>query len=241
MKADVVAPHVPGQAPASMGTTGRRSSLRPGAPDGRRSSLRPGASPGIRGHGRTSQLAASRGAGRLFLAVVLLLILAASPAYAENLGPGGGTRVIAGDQVIGPYRLYITSSPEPASVGTVTYVVRVSDPDTGEKIKDVEITVQLTHSPTNTTLEHAATHADAGNPIDYAAHIVIEQAGTWDGTIVIHGPAGRATVTFLQRVSPPRGLNTVIAAGIPFLVILGVLIGLWVARSGHSGRQVPGG
>lgn len=175
----------------------------------------------------------------MLLISVCLLILAAPAVHAENLGPGGGTRVIAGDQIIGPYRLYITSSPEPALVGTVTYVVRVSNPDTGEKIRDAEVTVQLTHGTTKTTLKHAATHADAGNPIDYAAHITIEQSGTWDGVIVVNGPAGRAEVAFLQRVSPPRGLNTLIAAGIPFLVILGVLVGLWVARSSGRREQRP--
>lgn len=172
----------------------------------------------------------------ILLLSVYLLALAAPAVHAENLGPGGGTRVIVGDQVIGPYRLYVTSSPEPALVGTVTYAVRVSDPSTGEKIKDAEVTVQLTHSTTKTTLKHAATHADAGNPIDYAAHIVIEQSGTWDGTVTVVSRAGQAEVTFLQRVNPPRQLNTLIAAGIPFLVILGVLAGVWLARSG-SRRQ----
>ncbi len=175
----------------------------------------------------------------ILLIFVSLLTPATPAAFAENLGPGGGTRVIVGDQIIGPYRLYVTSSPEPALVGTVTYVVRVSNPDTGEKIKDAEVTVQLTHGTTKTTLKHAATHADAGNPIDYAAHIVIEQSGTWDGVIVVNGPAGRAEVTFLQRVSPPRQLNTLIAAGIPFLVILGVLVGVWLARSGGRRAQQP--
>ncbi len=174
----------------------------------------------------------------VLLICLYLLLLAAPVTYAENLGPGGGTRVITGDQVVGPYRLYITSSPEPALVGTVTYVVRVSDPASNEKIRDAEITVQLTHSTKGTVLKHAATHADAGNPIDYAAHIAVEQAGTWDGIITVVGPAGTAQVTFLQRVSPPRQLNTLIAAGIPFLVILGLLAGLWLARSGgrRAGR-----
>jgi len=155
------------------------------------------------------------------------------------LGPGGGTRVITGDQVVGPYRLYITSSPEPALVGTVTYVVRVSDPDSGEKIKDADVLIRLTHSATNTTLTYPATHADAGNPIDYAAHVVLEQTGTWDGIITVSGPAGQAQVTFLQRVAPPRTLSTLIAAGIPFLVILGVLVGLWLARSGSRRERQP--
>lgn len=168
----------------------------------------------------------------MLLVFVLLLFLIPLPACAENLGPGGGTRIITGDQVVGPYRLLITSSPEPAVVGTVTFAVRVSDPASGEKIRDAEITVQLTHNATGAILKQAATHADAGNLIDYAAHIVIEQAGTWEGVITVVGPAGPAEVTFLQRVSPPRQMSTLIIAAIPFLVLLGVLGGLWLARSG---------
>ena len=62
------------------------------------------------------------------LVSVILTAAGAGAARAENLGPGGGTRIVIGDQVVGPYLLLVTTSPEPAQVGLVTVVVRVSDP-----------------------------------------------------------------------------------------------------------------
>lgn len=167
------------------------------------------------------------------LALLLLSCTCAPLARAENLGPGGGTRVIAGDQLFGPYRLYITASPEPAVVGSVTFMVRVSDAASGEKVRDAEVMVELVHSASRAALRSAATHADAGNEIDYAAHITVEQAGLWDGVIRVAGPSGPAEVTFLQRVASPRQASTLIAVALPFIVILGGLGGLWLARSSN--------
>ena len=111
-------------------------------------------------------------------------------AHAENLGPGGGTRVIAGDEFVGPYRILFTSSPEPAQIGKVTFLVRLSDPKTDEKVRDAEIIVELTHSETGATLSQAATHADAGNPTDYVAHVQVDQTGQWQGVLRVSGPPG---------------------------------------------------
>jgi hypothetical protein len=168
--------------------------------------------------------------------LLLLSLLAWPAAHAENLGPGGGTRVIAGDQVFGPYRLYITSSPEPAVVGSVTFVVRVSDTASDQKLRDAAVTVTLAHSVSGATLQSRATHEDAGNSIDYAAHILISEAGAWDGLIRVEGPAGAVETPFLLRVSPERRLATLIAVGLPFLVILAFLGGLWVVRSRRQPR-----
>lgn len=170
----------------------------------------------------------------LCLLALLFVGLAAPSVQAENLGPGGGTRVIAGDQVFGPYRLYVTSSPEPAQVGAVTFAVRVSDAASGDKIRDATVTVELVHSATGATLRGTATHADAGNEIDYAAHMAIDQAGAWEGIIRVVGAAGAAEVPFLLRVAAQRQLSTLITIGLPFIVILGVLGGLWLARSSRQ-------
>ena len=164
-------------------------------------------------------------------------LLLAPLAQAENLGPGGGTRVIAGDEIVGSYRLLFTSSPEPAQVGRVTFVVRLSDPKTDEKVRDVEVVVELKHSATGATLSRAATHADAGNPIDYVAHIPLDQPGQWEGTLRVNGPAGSAELPFMLRISSKRQLSTLILAGVPFLVVLGLLAGLWFARSGSQQKR----
>ncbi len=165
-------------------------------------------------------------AGRYILLLCAWLLLwhgaAGRPARAENLGPGGGTRIIVGDEVVGPYRLLVTSAPEPAQVGTVTFAVRISDPATGDKVLDADVAVELVHSQDGSTVSGPATHEDAGNPIDYAAHLQIEKPGIYNGAIRIQGPAGAAEVTFTQRVLAPRQFSTVLLIGLPFLAILGI-------------------
>jgi hypothetical protein len=173
----------------------------------------------------------------LVAALLLAALLLAPQAQAENLGPGGGTRVIAGDESIGPYRVLFTSSPEPAQVGKVTLVVRLSDPKTGEKIRDAEALIELTHSETGATLSQAATHANAGNPTDYAAHFQLDQPGQWEGILRVRGSAGSAELPFMQRISPKRQISTLVIAGAPFLVVLGLLAALWFARSGSQPKR----
>ena len=168
------------------------------------------------------------------LLIGLILAITAGSACAENLGPGGGTRVIIGDEVKGPYRLLVTSSPEPAQAGMITYVVRVSDAQTADKIRDAEVAVRLTHGETGVLLTSIATHQNAGSLIDYAAHITVTQAGTWNGVLTISGPAGSTEVVFTQRVLTPRSFATVILIGLPFAGIALLLGGLWYFRSSSS-------
>ena len=171
------------------------------------------------------------------LLVLLLIVLGVRAAAAENLGPGGGTRIIVGDEVIGDYRLLVTSAPNPAVVGPVTFVIRVSDVQTGAKVRDAQVEVALALSQTGQSVRQAATHADAGNEIDYAAHIPLGQEGTWDGVVRVTGTAGSSEVKFVQRVTAPRNYTTVILVGIPFLAVLVVFGAMWYARSGE--RKAP--
>ncbi|MGE5603446.1 MAG: hypothetical protein ACM30E_10360 [Nitrososphaerales archaeon] len=166
------------------------------------------------------------------LAILVLIILTARAAAAENLGPGGGSRLIVGDEIVGAYRLLATSSPNPATTGTVTYVIRVSDPQSGVKVRDAQVEIELTSEDGATVIKDAANHKNAGNDIDYAAHIPVQQAGAWNGVIRVNGSAGSSEVKFLQPVSPPRSISTVILVGIPFLVMLGVFGAMYYVRAG---------
>jgi hypothetical protein len=171
----------------------------------------------------------------LIIAAVVLICLSVRAAHGENLGPTGGSRVIVGDEVRGSYRLLVTSAPNPATVGTITYVVRVSDPSSGEKIRDAQVEVELTLPESASAVKEAATHQNAGNQVDYAAHIAIDREGMWHGRLLVTGAAGASEVEFLQQVTPQRSFNTVILMGIPFVVILGVFAAMWLFRS--SGRK----
>jgi len=162
--------------------------------------------------------------------VVAAVILGARTAVAENLGPGG-SRIIVGDEVVGDYRLLVTSAPNPALTGSVTFVIRVSDPQTGRKVLDAQVDIELTLPATGAVLTAPATQQNAGNNIDYAAHISIEQEGQWNGVLRVRGDLGASEVKFTQGVNAPRQLNTVILVGIPFLAILVVFGAMWMARS----------
>jgi hypothetical protein len=167
--------------------------------------------------------------------MVILVFLTARAAAAENLGPGGGSRLITGDEIVGPYRLLITSSPNPATTGTITFVVRVSDPQSGAKVRDAEVGVELISADGGTVLREPATHKNAANEIDYAAHIPVQQSGTWNGVVRVAGGLGESEVEFLQTVSPPRAISTVVLVGIPFAVMLGVFGAMYYVRT--SGRK----
>jgi hypothetical protein len=165
------------------------------------------------------------------LGVACLLASAPPAVRAENLGPGGGSLIVVGDEVVGPYRLLVTTAPEPAQVGVVTFVVRISDPASDEKVRDAAVNVELVHSEDGTLLTGAATHQNAGNPIDYAAHMQIEKPGVYNARIRIIGPAGPAEVSFTQRVAARRGFGTLLLIGLPFVVVLGILASVWLGRS----------
>ena len=145
--------------------------------------------------------------------------------------------MIVGDEVKGPYRLLVTSSPNPATTGTVTFVVRVSEPQSGALVRDAEVKVALTNG--TASLEYGATHENAGNAVDYAAHIPIEEAGSWNGAVRVTGAAGVSEATFVQQVSTPRTLNTVVLVGIPFAAILIVFGAMWFARNSSRKTERP--
>jgi hypothetical protein len=168
---------------------------------------------------------------------LFLILMTARAAAAENLGPGG-SRVIVGDEVFGPYRLLVTSAPNPATTGTVTFVVRVSDPASETKVRDAQVEVELTQG--TESIKQAATHENAGNPIDYAAHMQIANAGMWNGTIRVTGPAGASEVTFLQQVATPRKASTLLLVAIPFAVMLGVFAAMFVVRTSRQRGEDDG-
>ena len=41
----------------------------------------------------------------------------------------------------------------------------------------------------------------------------------------------------MQHVSPKRRISTLVIAGAPFLVVLGLLAGLWFARAGSQQKR----
>ncbi len=166
----------------------------------------------------------------LTLIAGFLLFVAAHPASAENLGPGGGTRVIVGDQVVGAYQIWMTTSPEPVQVGILTLDIRLTNPRTGQKETNATIDVQLTSSNDGSIINTQATHHDSGNAIDYASHIQIDVPASYNVAVHVNGPAGVSDVNFVVPVLAARSASTVLLIGLPFLVVLGIAGGIWYSR-----------
>lgn len=160
------------------------------------------------------------------LVAVLVFAVLAGGVIASD----GGTRVIVGDEPVGPYRLYFITAPDPAHTGIVTYIARLTDGATGEKIRNAEVTVELTNAETGEVLTRNGTHLSE-DAIDYVAHVTIEKAGTWNGVLRVNGPAGPIESKFLQEVTTQRSAFTLAALGLPFLVVLLGLGGYWVIRT----------
>jgi hypothetical protein len=163
---------------------------------------------------------------RVAAAGLMLLALLSTGVLASD----GGTRVIVGDEPVGPYRLYFITAPDPAHTGIVSYIARLSDGASDEKIRGATVTVELTNEETGEVLTRTATHM-AEDAIDYVAHVTVEDAGTWNGVLRIDGPAGPIESRWTQEVVAERRASTLAALGLPFLVILMGLGGFWVIRS----------
>jgi hypothetical protein len=108
----------------------------------------------------------------------------------------------------------------------------VSDPRSGVIVRDAQVEIALTKG--GTSLTKPATHEDAGNAVDYAAHIDIAEEGSWSGVVKVTGPAGVSEAPFLQQVTAPRTLTTVILVGIPFAAMAVVFVAMWLVRT-HKG------
>ena len=173
----------------------------------------------------------------LLLAVLGIgLAIHAPAAFAENLGPGGA-RIIMSDTVIGPYQLLVTSSPEPAQVGPLSIMVRISDPATSTKMLNATVELELVHTESGVVVSGPATHAQAGNAVDYVAHLEMPEAGQWTGRILISGPDGKREVSFIQRVVTQRTFSTAVLFGVPFLALVVVAAGYWFLRGGGSSAK----
>ena len=162
--------------------------------------------------------------------VLLMLVFAAGAATAENFGPGGGSRVVVGEELIGPYKVLMITAPDPAQVGTVSFLLRLQYPGGTQAIRNADVNVRLVLASKNLVVEGAATHRDANSPDDYAAHLQVAEPGVYDGLVTIKSATGPAEIKFVQRVVAQRQSNTLFLLGIPFAV-LGVIAWGWYVRS----------
>lgn len=165
-----------------------------------------------------------------FIAVVVAMS-SVFPAYAE--GPGtGGRKVVINDQVAGPYRIRVITSPTPPRVENLYVEVRVLDDISGDTITDAEVQViaELTEGEA-LPVESEALHDIAPIPTEYAAHLPVSSPGVWRVTVSVEGQGGRGQVSFLTRVGGANSIGPLLSVGLPFAGLAALIaLFLWLQR-----------
>jgi hypothetical protein len=179
-----------------------------------------------------------------WLVMCLVLVLASLGSYGrvDAEGPGtGGSRIFVADKTVGPYVLLVWAGPSPAQVGRYTVYARVNDAATGRQLREgIEVRVQSTEESTGAVTQAAATHSNAGNSLDYAAHFELARQGNYTYVVTVDGAAGQASVDFRDRVVPTITFGLISAIAGPFIVVIGAVVWFMLARRAERGRREEG-
>jgi len=171
---------------------------------------------------------------RVFLKLIWLTMLLTASWPGEVLAHGGGTPRLT-DVVVGPYRSFVWSQPEPPRVGEMHFAIVVveaagdaaaSDSAAALDTPVLDATVQLElRAVTNQEqlLVSAATRDQALFPQYYETGLEVPTAGTWQANVIVIGPDGAGDARFDFVVLPPRQINwMMVAGGILLLLLLSV-------------------
>ena len=150
------------------------------------------------------------------------------------IGPGtGGSRIQVDDEEVGPYTLLVATSPLPVTVGQMNVWVRVTGAEDEKLRRDATVMIEATPRGGGPTLTAQGTHKNAGNNFDYVAHLDVGQSGQWDVTVRVEDSLGEAEVAFTESVTRGRTAWGLVALGVPFLVLGGV-VGYYMWRRSES-------
>ncbi|MCE7980953.1 MAG: hypothetical protein DYG89_07150 [Caldilinea sp. CFX5] len=146
---------------------------------------------------------------------------------------GGGVPRLT-DEVVGPYRVFAWTQPDPLRVGDIHLSIGVvaAAKNAGgldEAVTDATVTVYL--APTTgemAPIQVAALLQEQLGSYYYEADATLPTTGEWRFTIEVSGTAGNGSVAFVSEVLAARQINwyLIVAAGLLLIALLG-LIGLW--------------
>ena len=111
-----------------------------------------------------------------------------------------GGQVQVADQPVGPYRVTVTSSPNPLRTGTADISVIVLQ-GTDQLVTDAAVFVDALPAHGGTMGRYPATHQNAFNKRYYAANVRFPSAGRWLLTVHVTSPRGGGDVQFSTDVS----------------------------------------
>jgi hypothetical protein len=176
---------------------------------------------------------------RAALGALLVLVVATGAAAAD----GGKLEVV--DAALGGYRVTVMASPNPMRVGTVDVSVLLETAGNHQVEQGAAVTVLARPSGSRRPFAaFPATHANATNPLYYAANVTVATPGRWDFRVRVQGPAGEGDVAFSDTVSSAvLGLTPwqLVVEGLPFLGLLAVIAwGVADSVRGWRGRRRGG-
>lgn len=147
-----------------------------------------------------------------------------------------GSRVLISDEEAGGYTFRVWAAPSPPQVGLYSVFVRLADAKTGEGVRDAQVTITTTVLDTGDARTAVADHRNAGSALDYASHFVLARPGSHRFLVEVHGPLGKAQVSFLEQVNRRSvGIFLYLISGVaPFIVLLGAIA--WFRWSRRVGR-----
>ncbi len=103
-----------------------------------------------------------------------------------------------------PYLIPAWSQPDPPQVGRLHVSVAVMTPSTREAILDAEVQlVAELAGQRKQSIVVQATHEAGANALLYHGNFELPQAGPWQITVLVEGPAGPRQRTFSLQVEPP--------------------------------------
>lgn len=170
---------------------------------------------------------------RILISLSLLItLLAASSVIRQALLAGDpdikSSKIQIDNVALGPMSILVATSPMTATVGQMSVWVRVTDSRTKRLLDDARVTVEAGPKGVDPALSVQATHENAGNAVDYLAHLDLDEAGEWDFTVLVERKQWLIDVGFTETVAP--GPNITILVGLAvILVISAVIVGgyLW--------------
>ncbi len=137
--------------------------------------------------------------------LLLAMLLALFPKI--GLAHGGGTPRVTAVSA-GPYLVYVWSSPDPLTVGENHFTVGVTLPgENGAEtaVTDAEVFITFQHiAPVGDAMKLVA-EPGAGGGQYYEVDAPLENAGTWQANIEIHGKEGDGFLAFPLNVTPAAG------------------------------------
>ncbi|MCB0208038.1 MAG: hypothetical protein KDJ52_01835 [Anaerolineae bacterium] len=167
--------------------------------------------------------------------IALLFLMVAQPLLAS--GPGtGGSKIQVDNEAAGPYMLLVATSPLPVTVGQMSVWVRVMDTKGETALRDAVVQIEATPSGGGEPIVGQATHQNAGNAIDYVAHLDVQQTGNWDVKVTIEDDLGEAEVAFTETVAGGVSTGLIIGLGLPFIFLL-IVVGVYMWRRSASAGE----